>query len=594
MRPTENMENRIKNANIVINGETDKKIFNHILQSFKKSKAYESATAPPNMWRIIMKSKITKYAAVAVIIIGVIVGNNYFRGSIDGHGVVWGEVVKKVENVYSYKFRVKQSKIMESNNGKVHFAAITDTINYFSSEYGIKTESYRNGELSTKTYCLLQGREFIGMCPPLKEYSLRPLTDADISKMFQTMDPKRMVRQMLSGIYVEIGSDKINGIEVIGIETHDASLFEGLPRKDFWGRLWVDVNTNYPVKIEMEYGIDNASKQKMLTIVDDFQWDANLQAVDFVPNIPSDFILEKQDSQPQRAPHTPMAEYEREELDLSYLEELGLVRDENEPEGENISMVGGHVDIWKAQDDYMRTWPRYEEIQKKLYHELNEKLDLDNISQEELAEIAILLREKFWQAGGSFSKTSYQYGYMARVLMELAQSRDPENLVLTDELVETIMTTELVWNYQENSEEKIKNIAMRSKLMELRSVQFKQIIREIELGRIPAWEDFVRSHDLVILFASAGDYEAAREVVEWQIREAQRGGWTAYLEPIKRSFRMLKEGDYLSYNIYNAIKPDYPEDYRYGRRLFSFKGPRKRVVIPVHVWDSNSVWHGDK
>ncbi len=47
------------------------------------SKQSKPCSPRPNIWRIIMKSKITKFAAAAVIIIAVLIGINQFGGSID-------------------------------------------------------------------------------------------------------------------------------------------------------------------------------------------------------------------------------------------------------------------------------------------------------------------------------------------------------------------------------------------------------------------------------------------------------------------------------------------------------------------------------
>ena len=43
----------------------------------------QTAKTEPNIWRIIMKSRITKLAAAAVIIIAVLIGINHFGGSVD-------------------------------------------------------------------------------------------------------------------------------------------------------------------------------------------------------------------------------------------------------------------------------------------------------------------------------------------------------------------------------------------------------------------------------------------------------------------------------------------------------------------------------
>ena len=71
MKSTKNIEKRIKNVNIVIDSERNKKVFSNVLQAFEKSKAREFAPTGSNIWRIILKSPLTKIAAAAVIIFGV-------------------------------------------------------------------------------------------------------------------------------------------------------------------------------------------------------------------------------------------------------------------------------------------------------------------------------------------------------------------------------------------------------------------------------------------------------------------------------------------------------------------------------------------
>jgi len=71
VRSSEDIEKRIKNVNIVIDSERNKKVFGNILRAFEKSKAKEFAPTGPNIWRIISRSPITKIAAAAMIILAV-------------------------------------------------------------------------------------------------------------------------------------------------------------------------------------------------------------------------------------------------------------------------------------------------------------------------------------------------------------------------------------------------------------------------------------------------------------------------------------------------------------------------------------------
>lgn len=71
MRLTEDIEKRIKNVNIVIDSEHNKRVFSNILQAFEKSKSKELAPTGPNICRVILKSPLVKIAVAAVIILGV-------------------------------------------------------------------------------------------------------------------------------------------------------------------------------------------------------------------------------------------------------------------------------------------------------------------------------------------------------------------------------------------------------------------------------------------------------------------------------------------------------------------------------------------
>jgi len=61
----------------------------------------QQKTSGTHIWRIIMKSKITKLAAAAGIIIAVIIGINQFGGSIDPATLAWAQIVQKIELSYN-------------------------------------------------------------------------------------------------------------------------------------------------------------------------------------------------------------------------------------------------------------------------------------------------------------------------------------------------------------------------------------------------------------------------------------------------------------------------------------------------------------
>ena len=504
----EPIEKRLKKLAQAI-GPDDKLIENVMnridTKSISESERIEKLSAKLIARRFIM-NRFTKLAAAAVIIIAVLIGIYQFGSSIDGSSVAWADVSEKVGKIQTYIFRVRQTETSGPKKEGFEFVTEKEGITYNSLEYGNKTEFYRNGELTTRSYLLRKEEEFIGICPPAKDYVRHPLSEADIREMDQ-MSPREMVKRFMLAEYRSLGFETINGIKVEGIEVDNPKVLkeDPPPTESFTARLWVDIETKLPVWLELEF-ILNGSSIRTKMVVDQFQWNVELDASVFEPNIPPDYTLDTHESTPPVVQEEQLAaEDQIIYVDVPDINSLNLLGVQEERATATVALVG-MKQIWKAQDAIMSTWPVYSDIRERLHGELVAKLEIDNLSDEQLVTTAVALREKFWQAGGGLSETSYPYGYAARILVEDAHDENPENMTVTDELVETIHSVELVWRYEIDSDETVRNISLRNTLAELRSSQFEQIKRELEEGRTPAWEDFVRVNDLAILLQWAENF----------------------------------------------------------------------------------------
>ena len=599
MRPAENIEKLINRLRVEPRAEMSKRNLDDALAAHKK--VIGSVSSRPTIWRTIMKSRITKLSAAAVIIIAVLISINQFSGSIDGASVAWGNVAEKVENIETYVFRMRTIKTTGPREEGFEFATEKETMVYQSGRYGERTETYTNGELSTQSYTHLEKNEFVGIIPPAKKYEREPLTEARIRRLHNG-HPKRIVMQILQGDYVELGRDKIDGKDVQGVEIYNPAVFYESPPpvEDFVVRLWIDTQTELPVWVEISFVEEGSSLQSTI-VIDQFQWDVELVADDFEPNIPSDYKLFTHDGP---VPLTSSAGVEQsesffaentvnepylsdfEDAQLPDLEQLTLLGVVNDARKSNVRLVG-HIEIWKTQDEFIRDWPIYKDVRARLYQELLDKLDIEQLSVEELVATGIALRKKFWELGGCLSKTSYAYGYASRIVLERAHEQAPDNMAIIDELVESICSCELVWQYQENGAERIKNPCYPGILTELRSKQFGRIRTEVAQGRMPTWKDFLQVHDLAILFSSAKDYESALKTTVWLISEAHKAGWIVYLDTLKYMESDFASGQGYYGNIYLPGLNSFPEEYRYGRRLPSFQGPdqRRRRLVPFHIKD---------
>jgi len=288
MRPSENIEKLIKNINIETNAKTDKAVLGDIVEAFEESIKNKSAITQPSIWRIIMKSKVTKLAVAALIVITVLIAISQYDGSISGTSVVWANVVKNTEQARAFTYRERET---QKYGGKTHES---ERQCYFSTKYGFRMDNYKNGQIAISTFTLPVEKALIGIVHPLKAYSRKSLPETEIAG-YQQVGPKYTVKLFTSVEYKELGRKIINGVEAEGIEVRDPSVGRtNFPVKSFVGRLWVDVETGYPVLLESEIVGDHNGPIEIKTVSDDFQWDIELDTSIFEPNIPADYTLMKE------------------------------------------------------------------------------------------------------------------------------------------------------------------------------------------------------------------------------------------------------------------------------------------------------------
>ena len=87
MRPAEDVENLIKRVRLKASAQMHERTLNDALEAQEKSRKAKSAEIGPNIWRIIMKSRITKLAAAAAIIVIAAFAINQFTSTTVVYGV---------------------------------------------------------------------------------------------------------------------------------------------------------------------------------------------------------------------------------------------------------------------------------------------------------------------------------------------------------------------------------------------------------------------------------------------------------------------------------------------------------------------------
>ncbi|MHC5060709.1 MAG: hypothetical protein ACYTFK_06465 [Planctomycetota bacterium] len=258
----------IKNLDLELSTNTtaDDAVRKDVLTAHKETIQTKPAPTQPNIWRIIMKSKITKLATAAIIIIAALAGIQKFTGSIDGASVAWAEVVEQINNYTKYKCRqriVRQQgpqfptmdvyhlnlsqRRQEVEDGSIHVIDMRGTD-------ATTVELYPDQMKATVT----------------KLIGFGPKKDPHIIEMVKRFEQESTER---------LGTKKVNGKTLQGFR-HQPNEYN-----DF--TVWVDPRMKLPVEIEL---IHTQSGQTIF--LDEFEFDFELGPEAFSTEVPANYEIE--------------------------------------------------------------------------------------------------------------------------------------------------------------------------------------------------------------------------------------------------------------------------------------------------------------
>jgi hypothetical protein len=308
MKPEEKVKKLINESNVTTSSDTDKKILGGALQNLAQLKQKNLAANQPNIWRIIMKSKISKLAAASLMIVACLIGLFLWRTT--GSSIALADVLARVEQVKAFSLKWSMKINIEDPNNPYHYEGHGTGLK--SQEYGSKNtetgeESDSNGSLRTfqEIYFLPRENVRIHIRPDQKKYVRVELNDMYVKQEqgrggleFQN-DRLGYLKKMLKYEYESLGKSTINGIEVAGFRSTDPNMWrKWKPTSQSFQsdvKLWIDVKTLLPVRYEYEHVRQTTDNMKdyMYMVFSDFQWNVSVDASEFIPlPIPDDYVIQ--------------------------------------------------------------------------------------------------------------------------------------------------------------------------------------------------------------------------------------------------------------------------------------------------------------
>ena len=291
MKPADEIENVVKKMSFKAGPEMDKDLWAETSKA--RNEFHKTILAPSqhNIWRIIMKSPIIKLAAAAVIIALVVLGLFEFIGTENTSGVVWAEVVRKVEASRGLIVRCTDSTASNEDDY---------SITYTSPRY-CRKDFYEDGQIirtgyvdftTSDTYTLIDVFHIHKLC--MTTTYKKSVYQFFLEWRNDWTNPGFLVQMILSGEHSKLEQKTIEGVLCEGIETTDPACLGPLPGEvnnlqvEF--RLWVSAETGYPVLYESKMsGEHEGEVWESEYVMDQFQWDVELGPDIFEPNIPPDY-----------------------------------------------------------------------------------------------------------------------------------------------------------------------------------------------------------------------------------------------------------------------------------------------------------------
>jgi outer membrane lipoprotein-sorting protein len=239
-------------------------------------------TTHPTIGRTIMTSSFTKLAVAAAVILAGLLGLNILSGP-HGSGVAWAGIPDHVKAIDTFMFRLTigvrgndAASVSDKHTGQFTF--------YLSEQYGFRMDISGDGTM-VSWYVPPESDTVTMVAPGKKKWSKTPLPPDQRGKMpEQYKDPAEYIKQFMARPYKELGRSVIDGVEVEGIEVTDPPT-DGGKLDNGVGRMWVDVQTELPVRIEIEGTADAMAVQWLM----EFKWSEAVDPGVFEPNIPSDY-----------------------------------------------------------------------------------------------------------------------------------------------------------------------------------------------------------------------------------------------------------------------------------------------------------------
>jgi hypothetical protein len=280
MRSARDIDQHVKQLHLRAGDALDARVHG----SIDKALADKQKDAHSEIRRTIMAHPIMKLAAAAAVVIAGLLGLNIISVPHAG-GVAWAAIPGHIDEIDTLMFRLTIGVFGKDGTSVADKHAGQWTF-YLSERYGFRMDIGAGDGTVVSWYVAPGSDTLITVVPGEKKWAKRLLSPEERGKMPEEYkDPADYINRFLARGYKELGRSVIDGVEVEGIEVTDPPT-DGEKLQNGVGRLWVDVRTELPIRIEIEGTADGQAVQWLM----EFKWAEAVDPAAFEPNVPSDYM----------------------------------------------------------------------------------------------------------------------------------------------------------------------------------------------------------------------------------------------------------------------------------------------------------------
>ncbi len=276
-----------KDLDVRASEETLAHMRNTVLDAHGPSQEAKSALMLTIARRKIMRNPIAKFAVAAAVVAAALIGATLFRSS--GSGVAWAEVARKVEANQGFTYQMTFKAIRPDRPDEICYIMTSDAGARVRLDWRLQPE----GQLFRSQYYDFDAETLVVVNHNSKTWLRVPINErTQHSLEGGWRNAKDWVRQLLSAEHTKLGRRIIEGVPCEGIETTDPT-FGGIadpPPASLMARLWVNVDTGYPFRLEYH---SQTGDLQVEAVLDQFRWDVELDPSELEPTMPEDYTLEE-------------------------------------------------------------------------------------------------------------------------------------------------------------------------------------------------------------------------------------------------------------------------------------------------------------